>query len=113
MPHFTLDFRYTGGWFVGLHFQGCSRNSHHSKMSFPSRSAFLTLFHVFAKAQWSILVSICVQWPMVKYEVRSKPRNEYGLDPLRASQKKNLSEQRFPQTTISPLSHTRYAAFCG
>jgi len=44
-------------------------------------SRFLTLFHVFAKAEWSMLVSMCAQWPIVKYEVRSSPSNEYGLDP--------------------------------
>jgi hypothetical protein len=59
-------------------------------MSFPSRSAFLTLFHVFAKAEWSILVSICAPWPMVKYEVRSSPSNEYGLDPRATRLKRKI-----------------------
>jgi hypothetical protein len=59
-------------------------------MSFPSRSAFFTLFHVFAKAEWSILVSMCAQWPMVKDEVRSKPRNAYGLDPRATRLKRKI-----------------------
>src|ERR1700719_4309376 len=58
LPPLTPGFHYTDGWFPDSHFQWCSRNSHHSRMFFPSRNVFAVLSHGSSRVERSILVSI-------------------------------------------------------